>query len=129
MSILLNLNLDLPRAIVEMRVAREVRKVKIPPKIHSAACVHFIFHYSYSLYEPKDIVLSEYKGGLEKAIIKNSTLLVQLNDAFCKTHPWIVKKVCTRSAHAAVSNVSADTVLKKELNEKKQGTFILILLT
>ena len=34
--------------------------------------------------EPKDIVLSEYKGGLEKAILKNSTLLVQLNDAFCK---------------------------------------------
>ena len=24
------------------------------------------FHCSYSLYEPKDIVLSEYKGGLEK---------------------------------------------------------------
>ena len=36
------------------------------------------FHCSYSLYEPKDIVLSEYKSGLEKAILKNSTLLVQL---------------------------------------------------
>ena len=64
--------------------------------------------YSYSLYEPKDIVLSEYKGGLEKAILKNSTLLVQLNDAFCKTHPWLAQKVCTGSAHAAVSKVSAD---------------------
>eukprot|EP00731_Ephydatia_muelleri_P006302 Em0003g550a len=57
----------------------------------------------------KDIVLSEYKGGLEKAILKNSSLLVQLNDAFCKTHPC---------------KVSADAVLKKVLNErieKKQG--------
>ena len=37
--------------------------------------------------------------------------------------------MCTRSAHAAVSKVSADAVLKMALNEKKQGTFILILLT
>ena len=72
-----------------------------------------------TLYEPKVIVLSEYKGGLEKAILKNSTLLVQLNDAFCKTHPWLAQKVCTRSVHAAVSKVSADAVLKKPLNEKK----------
>ena len=47
--------------------------------IHNVACTYFLFHCSYSLYEPKDIVLSEYKGGLEKAILKNSTLLVQLN--------------------------------------------------
>ena len=57
------------------------------------------FRCSYSLYEPKDIVLSEYKFGLEKAILKNSTLLVQLNEAFCTTHPWLAQKVCTRSAH------------------------------
>ena len=84
------------------------------------------FHCSYSLYEPKDIVLSEYKSGLEKAILKNSTLLVQLNDAFCKTHPWLAQKVCTRSAHAAVSKVSADAVLKKVLNvrRKKAGEFL-----
>ena len=38
-------------------------------------------------------VLSEYKGGLEKAILKNSTLQVQLNDAFCcKTHPWLAQR-------------------------------------
>ncbi|KAL5497335.1 hypothetical protein EMCRGX_G013796 [Ephydatia muelleri] len=81
---------------------------------------------SYSLYEPKDIVLSEYKGGLEKAILKNSTLLVQLNDAFCQTHPWLAQKVCTRSAHAAVSKVSADAVLKMALNvrRKKAGEFL-----
>ena len=72
----------------------------------------------------KDIVLSEYKGGLKKAILKNSTLLVQLNDAFSKMHPWLAQQVCTRSAHA-VSKVSADAVLRKELNEK---IFILILL-
>eukprot|EP00731_Ephydatia_muelleri_P001725 Em0001g1725a len=62
---------------------------------------------SYSLYEPKDIVLSEYKSGLEKAILKNSTLLVQ-------------------SAHAAVSKVCADAVLKKVLNvrRKKAGEFL-----
>ena len=53
---------------------------------------------------------------IEKAILKNSTLLVQLNDAFCKTHPWLAQKVCTRSAHAAVSKVCADAVLKKVLN-------------
>ncbi|KAL5505209.1 hypothetical protein EMCRGX_G006609 [Ephydatia muelleri] len=81
---------------------------------------------SYSLYEPKDIVLSEYKSGLEKAILKNSTLLVQLNDAFCKMHPWLAQKVCTRSAHAAVSKVCADAVLKKVLNvrRKKAGEFL-----
>ena len=30
---------------------------------------------SYSLYEPKDIVLRDFKGGLENAILKNRTLL------------------------------------------------------
>ena len=42
---------------------------------------------------------------------------------FCKMHPWLAQKVCTRSAHAAVSKVSADAVLKKALNEKKAGDF------
>ena len=94
--------------------------------IYDVACTHFLFHCSYSLYEPKDIVLSEYKGGLEKAILKNSTLLVQLNDAFCQMHPWLAQKVCTRSAHAAVSKVSADAVLKMALNvrRRKAGEFL-----
>ena len=93
--------------------------------MHVHVCTSF-FHCSYSLYEPKDIVLSEYKSGLEKAILKNSTLLVQLNDAFCKTHPWLAQKVCTRSAHAAISKVCADAVLKKVLNvrRKKAGEFL-----
>ena len=69
-------------------------------------------------------------SGLEKAILKNSTLLGQLNDAFCKMHPWLAQNcVPDLHMHAAVSRVSADAVLKKALNEKKQGTFILILLT
>ena len=29
----------------------------------------------------------EYKGGLEKTILSNKTLLDELNDAFCQTHP------------------------------------------
>ena len=43
------------------------------------------------LYEPNDSVLMEYKGGLEKAILSNRTLLDELNDAFCKTHPWLYR--------------------------------------
>ena len=52
--------------------------------------------------------------------------VVQLNDAFCKTHPWLAQKVCTGSAHAAVSKVSADAVLKEVLNvrRKKAGEFL-----
>ncbi|KAL5479598.1 hypothetical protein EMCRGX_G023142 [Ephydatia muelleri] len=69
--------------------------------------------YIYSLYEPKDIVLSEYKGGLEKAILKNSTLLVQLNDAFCKTAPMVstkgVYQFCTCSHRSIWSTSSQET--------------------
>ena len=61
----------------------------------------------------------EYKGGLEKAILSNRTLLDELNDAFCQTHPWLAQKVTTRSAHAAVSKVSADALLAKALNIRR----------
>ena len=57
----------------------------------------------------------EYKGGLEKAILSNRTLL----DELCKTHPWLAQKVTTRSAHAAVSKVSADALLAKALNIRR----------
>ena len=70
-----------------MSIAFKPRRMVL--HIHNVACTHFLFHISYALYELKDIVLSEYKGGLKKAILKNSTLLVQLNDAFCQTHPWL----------------------------------------
>ena len=61
----------------------------------------------------------------KRLFLRIATLLVQLNDAFCQTHPWLAQNVCTRSAHAAVSKV-ADAVLKMALNvhiEKKQGNF------
>ena len=58
----------------------------------------------------------EYKGGLEKPILSNRTLLDELNDAFYQTHPWLAQKVTTRSAHAAVSKVSADA---KALNIRR----------
>ena len=83
------------------------------------ACFHLLNHFSYCLYEPNDSVLMEYKGGLEKAILSNRTLLDELNDAFCKTHPWLAQKVTTRSAHAAVSKVSADALLAKALNIRR----------
>ncbi|KAL5493789.1 hypothetical protein EMCRGX_G015016 [Ephydatia muelleri] len=38
---------------------------------------------SYSLYEPKSHALMEYNGGLEKAILRDSELLSEVNDAFC----------------------------------------------
>ena len=77
-----------------MSIAFKPRRMVL--HIHNVAYTHFLFHCSYSRYEPKVIVLSEHKGGLEKAILKNSTLLVQLI-----------------SAHAAVSKVSVDECLKR----------------
>ncbi|KAL5469037.1 hypothetical protein EMCRGX_G030225 [Ephydatia muelleri] len=56
---------------------------------------------SYSLYEPKSHALMEYNGGLEKAILRDSELLSEVNDAFCKSHPLLAQKVVTRSACAA----------------------------
>ena len=53
---------------------------------------------SYSLYEPKSHALMEYNGGLEKAILRDSELLSEVNDAFCKSHPLLAQKVVTRSA-------------------------------
>eukprot|EP00731_Ephydatia_muelleri_P011470 Em0006g364a len=56
---------------------------------------------SYSLYEPKSHALMEYNGGLEKAILRDSELLSEVDDAFCKSHPLLAQKVVTRSARAA----------------------------
>ena len=63
---------------------------------------HIRLPYSYSLYEPKSHALMEYNGGLEKAILRDSELLSEVNDAFCKSHPLLAQKVVTRSARAAV---------------------------
>ena len=65
-------------------------------------CNYILLPYSYSLYEPKSHALMEYNGGLEKAILRDSELLNEVNDAFCKSHPLLAQKVVTRSAHAAV---------------------------
>ena len=53
----------------------------------------------------------EYNGGLEKAILRDSELLSEVNDAFCKSHPLLAQKVVTRSARAAVSKIGADALV------------------
>ena len=55
------------------------------------ACIHFL---RFSRVNQRIACYGSMKGGLRKAILRNSMLL----DAFCKTHP------CTRSAFAAVSD-------------------------
>eukprot|EP00731_Ephydatia_muelleri_P037591 Em0515g1a len=74
---------------------------------------------SYSLYEPKSHALMEYNGGLEKAILRDSELLSEVNDAFCKSHPLLAQKVVTRSACAAVSKIGADTLVSKALSVRR----------
>ena len=39
-----------------------------------------------------------------------------ISDAFCKIHPRLAQKFVTRSAHAAVSKISADALLAKALS-------------
>eukprot|EP00731_Ephydatia_muelleri_P024872 Em0016g1143a len=74
---------------------------------------------SYSLYEPKSHALMEYNGGLEKAILRDSELLSEVNDAFCKSHPLLAQKVVTRSACAAVSKIGADALVSKALSVRR----------
>ena len=54
----------------------------------------------------------EYNGGLEKAILRDSELLSEVNDAFCKSHPLLAQKIVTRSACAAVRLVQMHWFLK-----------------
>ena len=44
----------------------------------------------------------EYNGGLENAILRDSELLSEVNEAFCKSHSLLAQKVVTRSARAAL---------------------------
>ena len=44
----------------------------------------------------------EYNGGLEKAILWDSKLLSEVNDAINKSHPLLAQKVVTRSARATI---------------------------
>ena len=68
----------------------------------------------------------EYNGGLEKAILRDSELLSEVNDAFCKSHPLLAQKVVTRSARAAVSKIGADALVSKALSVRraKAGSLI-----
>ena len=61
----------------------------------------------------------EYNGGLEKAIHRDSELLSEVNDAFCKSHPLLAQKVVTRSACAAVSKIGADALVSKALSVRR----------
>ena len=61
----------------------------------------------------------EYNGGLEKAILRDSELLSEVNDAFCKSHPLLAQKVVTRSARAAVSKIGADALVSKALSVRR----------
>ena len=79
-------------------------------------CNHILLPYSYSLYEPKSHARIEYNDGLEKAILRDSELLSEVNDAFCKSHPLLAQKVVTRSAHAAVSKTGAEALVSKALS-------------
>ena len=79
-------------------------------------CNYILLPYSYSLYEPKSHALMEYNGGLEKAILRDSELLSEVNDAF---HPLLAQKVVTRSACAAVSKIGADTLVSKALSVRR----------
>ena len=58
----------------------------------------------------------EYNGGLEKAILRYSELLREVNYAFCKSHPLLAQKVVTRSARAAVSKIGAEALVSKALS-------------
>ena len=80
---------------------------------------HILLPYSYSLYEPKSHALMEYNGGLEKAILRDSELLSEVNDAFCKSHPLLAQIVVTRSARAAVSKIGADALVSKALSVRR----------
>eukprot|EP00731_Ephydatia_muelleri_P011234 Em0006g128a len=57
---------------------------------------------SYSLYEPKSHALMEYNGGLEKAILRDSELLREVNDAFSTAARYIAAPLLS----AASSNCS-----------------------
>ena len=57
-------------------------------------------------------------GGLEKAIHRDSELLREVNDAFCKCYPLLAQKVVTRSARAVVSKIGANALVSKARRAK-----------
>ena len=79
----------------------------------------YLLPYSYSLFEPNSRTLAEYGVSLEKAILRDSELLSEVNNAFCNSHPLLAQKVVTRSACAAVSKIGADTLVSKALSVRR----------
>ena len=79
----------------------------------------YLLPYSYSLFEPNSRTLAEYGVSLEKAILRDSELLSEVNNAFCNSHPLLAQKVVTRSARAAVSKISADALLAKAISVRR----------
>ena len=79
----------------------------------------YLLPYSYSLFEPNSRTLAEYGVSLEKAILGDSELLSEVNNAFCNSHPLLAQKVVTRSARAAVSKIGADTLVSKALSVRR----------
>ena len=79
----------------------------------------YLLPYSYSLFEPNSRTLAEYGVSLEKAILRDSELLSDVNNAFCNSHPLLAQKVVTRSARAAVSKISADALLAKAISVRR----------
>ena len=55
----------------------------------------YLLPYSYSLFEPNSRTLAEYGVRLEKAILRDSELLSEVNTAFCNSHPLLAQKVVT----------------------------------
>eukprot|EP00731_Ephydatia_muelleri_P006128 Em0003g376a len=81
---------------------------------------------SYSLFEPNSRTLAEYGVRLDKAILRDSELLREVNNAFCNSHPLLAQKVVTRSARAAVSKISADALLAKALSVRRSQAGLLL---
>ena len=79
----------------------------------------YLLPYSYSLFEPNSRTLAEYGVSLEKAILRDSELLSEVNNAFCNSHPLLAQKVVKRSARAAVSKISADALLAKAISVRR----------
>eukprot|EP00731_Ephydatia_muelleri_P014320 Em0008g40a len=79
----------------------------------------FELFYSMELEFRRHIGAEEYGVRLEKAILRDSELLSEVNNAFCNSHPLLAQKVVTRSARAAVSKISADALLAKALSVRR----------
>ncbi|KAL5469161.1 hypothetical protein EMCRGX_G030373 [Ephydatia muelleri] len=64
----------------------------------------------------------DYNVGLEKAILRDSELLSEVNDAFCKSLPLLAQKVVTRSARAAEIDLNGRCVVAEEIGDRDKDT-------